>query len=64
MNYVVVVRGIAGGERFLAQEREVELREQARKFRSDRAAIDAASDHLAQFAPVIQRQMGYRVEVA
>lgn len=64
MSFIVIVTGIAGGERYLADPREVEQRERARKFRSDRAAIEAATAHMQSFAPVVQRAMAYRVEAA
>jgi hypothetical protein len=61
--FIVIVTGLGGGEFYLDKSSvEVSQKERARRFRSDRAAMDAAAEHLQMFAPVVQRAMAYRVE--
>lgn len=60
-SFIVIVTGIAGGERFLGDGKEVEAAQRARRFRSDVAAKEAAKAHIGQYAPVVQRTMRYRV---
>lgn len=62
MSHVAVIVGIMGGERYLAKGHEVTEVKKARKFRSEKAAEQAALAHIRAYPPVIQRAMKYQVK--
>lgn len=62
MSYVAIIEGIAGGERFLKGRTETPEEKAAQRFRSERAAEEAARRHIQSFPPVIQRAMRFKVE--
>jgi hypothetical protein len=64
MSHVAIIVGIAGGERYLAHGKETIEAKQARKFRSEKAAEQAARDHIRAHPPFIQRLMKYQVRPA
>lgn len=61
MSHVAIIVGVLGGKRFLADRTEVSEAKRAKKFRSERAAEEAAKAHIAAFPAVIQRHMTYEV---
>jgi hypothetical protein len=64
MSHVVVIEGISGCTRYLAQGREVNEQKHARRFRSPESAAAAARHHIEAFPRIIQRQMRFEVRPA
>jgi hypothetical protein len=62
--HVAVIVGISGNERFLCHREVVDDRQLAQRFRSERAAIEAANAHLKAFPAIISRNMTSRAEPA
>lgn len=62
MAYRVVIVGISGAERFLRERDETPEEKKALRFRSERAAEDAAKAHIDAFPAVIRKSMAFRVE--
>lgn len=61
MACIATIVGISGLERYLAHGREVTERKLARRFRSVRAASEAAEAHINAFPRVVARAMAYKV---
>ncbi len=62
-NFVeIIVEGISGLERYLARGRETPEEKEARRFRSDRAATEAADAYIKAYPACIARQMKFKVE--
>lgn len=65
VSHVAVIVGISGKEFVLDRAlRIAEERKKAKTFRSERAAHEAAQQHIAAQAPCVARGMAYRVEGA
>lgn len=64
MSHIAIIEGISGIERFLnpdAPKGEVTEVKKAKRFRSEKAAEQAATEHIGNHPRVIQRAMKYRV---
>lgn len=58
-----MITGVSGRTFYLARDgKTTDQAKAARRFRTDSAATTAATDYLAQFAPVIQRHMSVTVK--
>jgi hypothetical protein len=62
MRYAVVIVGVSGNERYLADQHETTELRRADRFASERAAEVAAKARIAREAPVVRKHMGFRVE--
>jgi hypothetical protein len=61
MSYIATIVGISGSERYLGKDGAVTESKQARRFRCEQSATEAAQEHIRVFPPVIQRAMRYAV---